>query len=171
MHQNLLNELNQQKGKCFYLGSSKKTLNRIKLRIAKEYPSVKICFYSPPFKKELNEDDLLIMVKNINDFKPDVVFVGLTASKQEKLAHVLKDRLDTYVICSIGAVFDFYAETIIRPSQFWIDANLEWFIRFLKEPGRMWKRYLYFEFLFGYEIAKRKLLLKKDVKSSIITLN
>lgn len=169
MHQNLLNELNQQNGKCFYLGSSEKTLNRINLRIAKEYPVIKAGFYSPPYKKEFDEGDILTMLKSINTFKPDVVFIGLTAPKQEKLALILKERLDTYVICSIGAVFDFYAETIPRPSQFWIDKNLEWFIRFAQEPKRMWKRYVYYGFLFGYKIAKRKLLLKKSVRNHTIT--
>ena len=163
MHQNLLNQLNQEKGKCFYLGSSKNTLNRISIRIAKEYPSVKVDCYSPPFKSDFDEEDISKMIKNINIFEPDVVFIGLTAPKQEKLSHSFKEKLNTRVICSIGAVFDFYAETVSRPSRFWINMNLEWLIRFIKEPRRMWKRYLYHGVVFAYLIIKKKIMIAKYV--------
>lgn len=156
MHHNLLTQLNRDKGKCFYLGSSTNTLNKITKRISKEYPNITVDVYSPPYKVNFDEDDIFKMIENINLFKPDVVFVGLTAPKQEKLADCFKDKLETNIICSIGAVFDFYAETITRPNQFWIDLNLEWLIRFAKEPRRMWKRYIYFGILFAYLIAKKK---------------
>lgn len=161
MHQNLLKQLNQEKGKCFYLGSSKNTLNRISMRIAKEYPFVNVDCYSPPFKSIFNEEDISEMIENINIFEPDVVFLGLTAPKQEKLSHIFKERLNTSVICSIGAVFDFYAETVSRPSRFWINMDLEWLIRFIKEPRRMWKRYLYYGVVFAYLIIKKKTMLAK----------
>jgi N-acetylglucosaminyldiphosphoundecaprenol N-acetyl-beta-D-mannosaminyltransferase len=168
IHQNLLEQLNNLKGKCFYLGSSENTLNKINKRMSADYPFINMAFYSPPFKKDFDDEDINIMVENINYFKPDVLFIGLTAPKQEKLAYLLKDRLDTKVICSIGAVFDFYAGTISRPSQFWIDKNMEWFIRLAKEPKRMWKRYMYFGLLFAYMMAKKKNLIKKNTRQSLI---
>jgi N-acetylglucosaminyldiphosphoundecaprenol N-acetyl-beta-D-mannosaminyltransferase len=82
------------------------------------------------------------MVEAVNGFKPDVLFVGMTAPKQEVWTHVNKERLDVGAICAIGAVFDFYAGTVSRPSKFWRDLGLEWFIRLLKEPRRMYKRYV-----------------------------
>jgi N-acetylglucosaminyldiphosphoundecaprenol N-acetyl-beta-D-mannosaminyltransferase len=164
IHIDLLKQLDQIGGKCFYLGSSEKTLDRISKRIAKEFPSVKTDFYSPPYKSVFNETDIKKMVQQVNLFKPDVVFIGLTAPKQEKLAYQIKDKISTNVICSIGAVFDFYAETINRPSQFWIDSNMEWFVRFAKEPRRMWKRYLYYGVMFAYLIAKKKAEIIKPLK-------
>ena len=84
------------------------------------------------------------MIKAVNRFQPEVLFVGMTAPKQEKWSFQHKDQLNTKIICSIGAVFDFYAGTVERPSPFWINLGLEWFIRLIKEPKRMWKRYLYY---------------------------
>ena len=156
MHDYLLKMLNEQRGKCFYLGASQKTLNKIEERMKNEYPFIKTGFYSPPYKANFDENDIQEMIENINKFEPDVVFIGLTAPKQEKLAHILKDQLKTNVICSIGAVFDFYAGTVTRPSKFWINLNLEWFIRLIKEPKRMWRRYIYYGFIFAYDIALMK---------------
>lgn len=156
IHEDLLKTLNLEGGKCFYLGSSDKTLNGIKNRIKKDYPLVQAAFYSPPYKEIFDDKDIIAMIEQIDDFKPDVLFIGLTAPKQEKLSYLFKDKFDANIICSIGAVFDFYAKTITRPSQFWIDLHLEWLVRLVKEPKRMWKRYLYFGFLFIYKMLNQK---------------
>ena len=70
----------------------------------------------------------------------DVLFVGMTAPKQEKWAFTNRDRIPAGLICSIGAVFDFYAGTVKRSSPFWISIGLEWLPRLLREPKRLYKR-------------------------------
>ena len=99
------------------------------------------------------------MVSRINEFKPDVLFVGMTAPKQEKWVYENKNQLDAKVICSIGAVFDFYSETVKRPSKFWINLGLEWFIRLLHEPNHLWRRYLLYGPVFIYVVLKEKMKL------------
>lgn len=166
MHQKLLKELNAVSGKCFYLGSTNETLSLIKKRIHAEYPKIIVENFSSPFKDKYDQNDLGVIIEKINNFKPDVVFMGLTAPKQEKLAHQIKDNLETGIICSIGAVFDFYAQTIQRPSLFLINMNLEWFGRFLTEPRRLWKRYFYFGFIFIFLILSKKAMSLSAEKSS-----
>lgn len=144
IHLHLLEELNQKGGSCFYLGASETTLSKIKDRIAVEFPNIKLATYSPPYKPEFSAADNSKMLEAVNAFQPDVLFVGMTAPKQEKWAYEHKPQLEAKVICTIGAVFDFYAGTVERPSPFWIKIHLEWLIRLLKEPKRMWKRYLYY---------------------------
>jgi N-acetylglucosaminyldiphosphoundecaprenol N-acetyl-beta-D-mannosaminyltransferase len=144
IHHHLLQELNKKGGSCFYLGSSENTLLKIKERVLIDFPNIKVGTFSPPFKAEFSQTDNEKMVETVNAFQPDVLFVGMTAPKQEKWAYEHKEQLDTKIICTIGAVFDFYAGTVKRPSQFWINLKLEWFIRLVKEPKRMWKRYLYY---------------------------
>lgn len=156
IHQHLLQELNQKGGSCYYLGSSENTLAKIKKRVAIEFPNIRVGTFSPPFKTEFSGMDNEKMVEAVNDFQPDVVFVGMTAPKQEKWAHENKVQLNTKIICTIGAVFDFYAGTVERPSTFWINLKLEWFIRLIKEPKRMWKRYLYYGPVFIGLILKEK---------------
>jgi N-acetylglucosaminyldiphosphoundecaprenol N-acetyl-beta-D-mannosaminyltransferase len=144
IHNHLLEELNRKAGSCFYLGSSENTLQKIVSRLAVDFPNVTVRTFSPPFKPEFSDVENKEMVEAVNAFKPDVLFVGMTAPKQEKWSYQHKAKLDVKIICSIGAVFDFYAGTVVRPSPFWINLRLEWLIRLLKEPKRMWKRYLYY---------------------------
>lgn len=157
IHLHLLTHYNLQSGSCFYLGSSQNTLDKIKERLAKEYPNLKVGNYSPPYKPHFTDEDNNKMIEAVNSFNPDVLFVGLTAPKQEKWIHAFKNQIHAKQICAIGAVFDFYAGTIPRPSKFWINMGLEWFIRLVKEPKRMWKRYLYYGPLFLASVIKEKI--------------
>ncbi|WP_345953265.1 WecB/TagA/CpsF family glycosyltransferase [Mucilaginibacter sp. PAMB04168] len=155
-HGFLLKKLNKDGGKCFYLGASESTLKKIKEKLSKEYPNVKVGSYSPPFKKEFSDLDNADMVKAVNAYKPDVLFIGMTAPKQEKWAYQHKAQLNARVICTIGAVFDFYAGTVERPSKVWINLGLEWLGRLVHEPKRLWKRYLYYGPVFVGLILKEK---------------
>ncbi|MFD2866139.1 WecB/TagA/CpsF family glycosyltransferase [Mucilaginibacter antarcticus] len=157
IHQHLLQKLNKEGGSCFYLGASESTLALIKKRLSIEYPKIKVSTYSPPFKAEFSDEDNDAMLAAVNAVRPDVLFVGMTAPKQEKWSYRFKDQLDTKIICAIGAVFDFYAETVTRPSQFWINLGLEWAVRLAKEPKRMAKRYLYYGPAFVFELFKAKI--------------
>ncbi len=136
-----LGQLNQSSGSCFFLGSSEETLKSIGQKLNDEYPNIRAEFFSPPFKAEFSKEDNLTMIGRINAFSPDVLFVGMTAPKQECWVYENNPELTASLICSIGAVFDFYAGTVKRPSNFWIHLKLEWFIRFIKEPRRLWRRY------------------------------
>ncbi len=156
LHEHLLKKLDQEKGSCFYLGSSEETLEKIKARVAKEHPNIRLGNHSPPFKPEFSFDDNAQMLNAVNTFRPDVLFVGMTAPKQEKWSYDYKDALDVQIICSIGAVFDFYAGTVKRPNKIWINMGMEWLGRLLKEPKRMWKRYIYYGFIFGFYLIREK---------------
>ncbi|MFZ4105150.1 WecB/TagA/CpsF family glycosyltransferase [Flavobacterium sp.] len=164
LHDFLLNKLNETGGSCFYLGASESTLAKITTKIHKEFPKVKVQSYSPPFKAFFTESDNQSMIAAVNAVTPEVLFIGMTAPKQEKWAFQHKDLLQTQTICSIGAVFDFYAGTVKRPSPLWVSLGLEWFIRLLKEPKRMWKRYLYYgPFFIRYIIwEKFRLMFNQD---------
>jgi N-acetylglucosaminyldiphosphoundecaprenol N-acetyl-beta-D-mannosaminyltransferase len=157
IHQYLLEDLNKKGGRCFYLGSSDNTLLKITTRLSQDFPSIKVGSFSPPYKSEFSDADNDQILQAVNSFQPDVIFVGMTAPKQEKWAFLHKEHLDAKIICSIGAVFDFYAGTVNRPSQFWINLGLEWFIRLCNEPKRMWKRYLYYGPLFVKSIILQKI--------------
>lgn len=153
----LMQLANQDAKRVFFLGSIKNTLQKIQNRICAEYPNIKADSFSPPFKDEFSAEDNAIIVEAINIFNPHIVFVGMTAPKQEKWVEANKHKLHAEVICSIGAVFDFYAETVKRPSLFWINIRLEWFIRLLHEPRRLWKRYLIYSPKFFIDVVKEKL--------------
>ena len=142
LHKHLLEHAQQNKLKVFYLGANAQTLALIKYKVEKHYPSVELDSYSPPFKPEFSESDNLEMIQKVNSFQPDILFVGMTAPKQEKWVHFNKKHLNACIICSIGAVFDFYAGTVKRPNKILQKIGLEWFFRFIREPRRLWKRNL-----------------------------
>jgi len=156
LHDYLLRDLNSKGGSCFYLGSSNGTLEKIISRQRKEFPNVEVRFFSPPYKASFSKEENQEMIAAVNAFAPDVLFIGMTAPKQEKWAFEHKEELSARIICSIGAVFDFYAGTVERPSPFWIRLKLEWFIRLVKEPRRMSRRYLYYGPIFIGAILKEK---------------
>ena len=140
LHRFLLSKMNEKNGKVFYMGASQITLDKIEKRVKQEYPNIQVESYSPPFKAKFSDQDNDIMIDKINSFNPDVLFVGMTAPKQEKWLYEHKDNLNFKVASCIGAVFDFYAGTVERPAQIWIDLHFEWLGRLLKEPKRMWRR-------------------------------
>jgi N-acetylglucosaminyldiphosphoundecaprenol N-acetyl-beta-D-mannosaminyltransferase len=156
LHDHLLKKLNATYGRCFYLGATEETLAKIKARLAIEYPNIAVDSFSPPFKPDFSEEDTAKMIESVNTFCPDVLFVGMTAPKQEKWSNAFKTSLHVGMICSIGAVFDFYAGTVKRPGKIWIKLGLEWLGRLLKEPKRMWKRYIYYGFIFAYYLVREK---------------
>lgn len=159
LHEVLLKSLSERKGSCFYLGSSDAVLKKIKERIALEYPSVSIATYSPPYKETFTESENLEMINAINKFSPDVLFVGMTAPKQEKWLYEHKHLINAPVKCSIGAVFDFFAGTIKRSGRIWISMGLEWLPRLLHEPRRLWRRTLISAPVFLWHIISEKIRL------------
>jgi N-acetylglucosaminyldiphosphoundecaprenol N-acetyl-beta-D-mannosaminyltransferase len=127
-------------GRVFFFGSSQLVLDRIAKRFASDFPSLTLCgVLSPPFGT-WSEMENLRMVKAINDAKPDVLWVGMTAPKQEKWVEANRRQLNVPVIGSIGAVFDFYAGTYSRAPELVCDIGLEWAYRLILEPRRMWRR-------------------------------
>lgn len=192
------------KNTAFFLGSTEEVLAKIKERARVEFPNVEVHTYSPPYKPEFTEEDNKAMYAAIHAVQPDVLFVGMTAPKQEKWAMQLvvgsrqlvvgshqsvvcseekkeeevspvkrdvemlhrqsavgREETTNYLlpttchVCCIGAVFDFYAGTVQRAPRWMIKFGLEWFYRLVKEPRRMWKRYLIGNVRFVWAIIKQ----------------
>lgn len=165
LHQFLLKKLNNEKGRCFYLGSSQETLNKISEKIAKDYPNISLGTFSPPFKAKFSSADNDKMITVVNNFNPDVLFVGMTAPKQEKWSFLHLNSLNANIVCSIGAVFDFYAGTVQRPNEKWRNLGLEWLGRLFKEPKRMWQRYLRYGGVFCFYLLREKFRLMTGKKN------
>ena len=152
-----MNRLNEKGGKCFFMGSSEKVLSLIKQRAATDYPNIVVETYSPPYKPEFSEEDNQNIINAINNANPDLLWIGMTAPKQEKWAYRHWNELNIKCHCgTIGAVFDFFAGTYQRAPEWWQKHSLEWLYRLIKEPKRMWRRYLIGNPLFLWNILKEK---------------
>lgn len=140
-----------------FMGSSQKVLNLIVKRAAEVYPHLKIVTYSPPYKPEFSEEDNKAIVEAINAADPDLLWIGMTAPKQEKWTYSHWNELNIHChVGTIGAVFDFFAGTVERAPIWWQRHGLEWLYRLLKEPKRMWRRYIIGNTLFLWNMLKEK---------------
>jgi len=131
--------LNRSGGRAFFFGSSESVLEKLSARVKSSFPSVAVKTLSPPFRTWSDEENRQ-MIGAINAFKPDVLWVGMTAPKQEKWVASNTTELEIPVIGSIGAVFDYYAGVTHRAPQWLCDLGLEWLYRLPREPKRLWRR-------------------------------
>ena len=150
-----MERLNKAGGTCFFMGSSEKVLALIRRRAADVYPNITVKTYSPPYKPEFSEADNKAIIDAINASRPDLLWIGMTAPKQEKWVYSHWKELEIRCHCgTIGAVFDFFAGTSRRAPLWWQRHSLEWLYRLLKEPRRMWRRYIIGNVLFLWNMAK-----------------
>lgn len=149
--------LNQKGGKCFFMGSSEKVLSLIKERAKLVYPNIVVETYSPPYKPEFSSEDNRNIINAINQANPNLLWIGMTAPKQEKWTYSHWHELNINChVGTIGAVFDFFAGTVERAPIWWQEHGLEWLYRLIKEPKRMWRRYIIGNILFMWNITKEK---------------
>ena len=141
--------------KVMFMGSSERVLGLIKIKSAEIYPNLEVVTYSPPYKPEFSKEDNDAIVTAINSENPDLLWIGMTAPKQEKWTYTHWNELNIHChVGTIGAVFDFFAGTAKRAPQWWQDHSLEWLYRLIIEPKRMWRRYIIGNSLFIRNILK-----------------
>jgi N-acetylglucosaminyldiphosphoundecaprenol N-acetyl-beta-D-mannosaminyltransferase len=158
-----ITRMNETSGKVFFLGSSENVLERITQRIKIDYPNVSVASFSPPFKKVFSETDNAEMVSRINDFKPNILFVGMTAPKQEKWSIQHRGKLKCNLIVSIGNVFDWYAGTQKSIHPFFFKIRMAWLVRIFIRPEVL-RRNIGNQMLFFYHLILFFLRIRKQPK-------
>ncbi|WP_294721121.1 WecB/TagA/CpsF family glycosyltransferase [Prevotella sp.] len=150
-----MEKLENKGGTAMFMGSSQKVLDLIVKRAAVDYPHLKVVTYSPPYKPEFSDEDNKAIIDAINAANPDLLWIGMTAPKQEKWTYSHWKELNIHChVGTIGAVFDFFAGTVERAPMWWQEHGLEWLYRLLKEPKRMWRRYIIGNALFLWNMTK-----------------
>ena len=127
----------------FYLGGSEDTLARIRDRHEKRFPGLRIAgMHAPPFRTAFADEEMAAMVDRVNDAKPDVLWIGLGAPKQEKWILAARERLRVPLCGPVGAVFDYFAGNVAPPPRWVEKAGLHWAYRLIRNPRRLWRRNL-----------------------------
>ncbi len=148
-----MQRLERKGGTVMFMGSSERVLRLIVDRAAEVYPHLRVVTYSPPYKPEFSDDDNRAIIEAINAARPDLLWIGMTAPKQEKWTYSHWPELDIDChVGTVGAVFDFFAGTVERAPLWWQRHGLEWLYRLIKEPRRMWRRYIIGNVLFLWNI-------------------
>ncbi|NBB81153.1 MAG: WecB/TagA/CpsF family glycosyltransferase [Verrucomicrobia bacterium] len=149
----------------FFLGSTPTVLDTIQKRLAQDFPSIRVCgTQSPPFKEAFSTQENQAMVKAVNEAKPHVLWVGMTAPKQEKWIEANRAALEVPVVCAVGAVFDFYSGAKKRAPEWARNLGLEWLPRLLREPRRLWRRNLRSTPIYLKDIAIERLSASHNAK-------
>lgn len=142
----------------FFLGATEETLNLIRRRMAKDFPSVRVAgCYSPPFKPVYSTAELDEMIGAVNTAAPDVLWVGLTAPKQEKWIYENRSRLNVKFVGAVGAVFDFHTGRVKRSPVIFQKLGLEWLPRLMQQPRRLWRRMFVSAPIFVWHTLKARL--------------
>ncbi|MGG4000399.1 WecB/TagA/CpsF family glycosyltransferase [Anoxybacillus kestanbolensis] len=129
--------------RVFLLGAKPGVAARAAEKIRKRNPQAKIVGYYSPTNEELsNELKNQEIIKKINNSNANVLLVAFGSPKQEKWINKYRQNLFPNVTIGVGAAFDFIAEEIKRAPKFIREMGFEWLYRLLKEPRRLWKRYI-----------------------------
>ncbi len=145
----------------FLYGGDEGVVQRLRARLEQLFPALRIVgIHAPRFRSLTPEEDEKV-VREINETKPDIVWVGLSTPKQEHWTAAHVNRLNASVLIGVGAAFDFHAGTK-RQAPVWMrNAGLEWFFRLLSEPRRLWRRYLLNNPRFALLVLLQALRLKR----------
>lgn len=139
----------------YFYGSTEETLQLLKQKLTNRYPEIQIVgAYSPPFRPLTAEEDCAVIEK-INETKPDFVWIGLGAPKQEQWMAEHQGKIDGLMV-GVGAGFDYYAENIKRAPVWMQNHNLEWVYRLMQDPKRLFARYFKTNFKFMWHACMLK---------------
>jgi len=126
----------------FFYGGNDGVAEQLRDSLVERFPGLQIVgTYTPPFRP-LNEEEDAELSAMVKETKPDIIWVGLSTPKQETFMSEYIERLDTTLMFGVGAAFDFHAGLVPQAPSWMQACGLEWFFRLLKEPKRLWKRYL-----------------------------
>jgi len=126
----------------FFFGSSEENLEKLKKAIEEKYPGTNIeGMISPPFQP-MSEWDNERFIRSINEAKPDFIWIGLGAPKQERWMYDNYKNIHAGLMFGIGAGFAYVAGDTKHAPRWMKNLALEWLYRLIQEPKRLWKRYL-----------------------------
>ena len=110
------------------------------------------------------------VIDEINQFKPDVLYIGFGMPLQERWIIDNFDQINAKVFLPLGACLDFYTGVVNRGPTWMTDRGLEWLSRLGTEPQRLWQRYVVGNPLFFFRLLKERFTkrFKKRSKPSSI---
>lgn len=149
----------QQGFSLFFLGSKPGVAQKAADKMKERFPSLKIAgTHHGYFQKSGPETEEVI--KKINDAKPDIIILGFGMPSQEAWLKEHWLRVQAHIFLTGGAVFEYAAGQAKRAPAWMIRFHLEWLFRFLQEPKRLFKRYIWGNPYFMIQVMREKLRKK-----------
>ena len=134
------------KEKSFYLvGGKEEVIQETVAKLRKEFPDINISNFRNGYVK--TEDEKLALIEDIAQKKPDVVFVAMGSPKQELLMEEMQQK-HAALYQGLGGSFDVYTGNVDRAPEWWVNNNLEWAYRLVKQPSRIKRQIHLVRFLY-----------------------
>ena len=155
--ENLVKLAYEKNYKVFFFGAKEDVVSEVVSRYTKIYSPKIIAGYRNGYFKKEEENSI---AQEIASSGADILFVAISSPTKEIFLNQYKDIINTPFIMGVGGSFDVISGKVERAPVWMQNAGLEWFYRFLQEPRRMWKRYLYTNSIFLWLVLKEKVLKK-----------
>ncbi|GAB3927580.1 WecB/TagA/CpsF family glycosyltransferase [Kribbella albertanoniae] len=139
----------------YFYGGAEGVADELRMRFQDQHPALKVQGVECPPYRALTEAEDAETVDRMNAARPDIIWVGLGAPKQERWMAEHRERLNAAILIGVGAAFDFHTGRLDRAPLWMQRAGLEWSYRLYKEPRRLWKRYLIGIPRFGFGVLRR----------------
>jgi len=121
--------------KSFYLiGGRDPAIQATVASLKREFPGIRIAAYRNGYLAD--DAEKVALIEDVAAKKPDVVFVAMGSPKQEMLMEEMW-RIHPAVYQGLGGSFDVYTKQVFRAPAWWVEHNLEWLYRLLREPRRI----------------------------------
>lgn len=147
--------------RVFFLGARQEVIEKTMVVLKQTFPKLIVVGYHHGYFKNAEE-----IVESIHQSKPDILFVGLGFSVQEKFINKYRNLWHVPVIMGVGGSFNVIAGDLKRAPLYLQRMGLEWFFRFLQEPRRLWKRYLITNSIFIFKLVHARIRQKLISKST-----
>ncbi len=136
----LLERAAARRWRVYYLGSKPGIAKKGIAILLDRFPGLQMDAVHGYFDPAGQENDRVL--REISEFSPDVLMVGMGMPRQEHWIMDNLDRLGSVVLLPCGASIDYVAGEIPTPPRWAGRCGMEWFYRLLAEPSRLWNRYL-----------------------------
>jgi exopolysaccharide biosynthesis WecB/TagA/CpsF family protein len=125
----------------FLFGGKAELLEALRNNLLARFPTLPIAGTRASRFRCLSPAERDVLAQEIRSSGAAIVFVGLGCPRQEVFAFEMREAVGLPLL-AVGAAFNFHAGLLAQAPRAWQDRGLEWLYRLLREPRRLWRRYL-----------------------------
>ncbi len=126
----------------FLYGGKTGVAEELRAELTRRFPGLQIVgTYTPPFRP-LNAEEEADLRSQLERSQADVLWCGLSTPKQERFMAAYSQRMPVKLMVGVGAAFDLLSGNLSEAPDWMKKAGLQWLYRLIKEPRRLWRRYL-----------------------------
>jgi N-acetylglucosaminyldiphosphoundecaprenol N-acetyl-beta-D-mannosaminyltransferase len=126
----------------YFYGGAPGVADELRANLTARFPGLSVVgTFTPPFRA-LEAAELGTLQADLRAKRPDVMWIGLGAPKQERFMAQHWGHLDAGVLVGVGAAFDFHAGRTPQAPRWIQRSGFEWLFRMATEPRRLSGRYL-----------------------------